>query len=247
MYSKHYYLLFACLAASYLVQAQNRIELKAGLEINQSAVIEQKTYFLEADKSISQPLIQISGKNLEVDFNQCILNGNLHPEQPDKMQGLAIYISAGSENITIKNLNVHGYKIALMADRVKNLSIIHCDLSYNWRPELFSGRDREDERDWMSYHHNDSGEWKEKGAGIYLMNCNNALIKDNIITGNQCALLMVQCEQAKVFDNNFSFNSGLGIGLYRSSNNMVYHNQLDFNIRGISNGKYRRRTAAESH
>jgi hypothetical protein len=43
-----------------------------------------------------------------------------------------------------------------------------------------------------------------------------------------------------VYDNNFSFNSGLGIGMYRSSNNLIYHNLLDFNIRGFSLGKYRR-------
>ena len=219
---------------------QTLSRLKAGQLISESLVIENDNYFIEADSSLQSPLIHISGKNLVIDFNQSILNGTNHPERPDLMKGLAIQIDKGSENITIKNLQVHGYKIALLADSVLKLSIIHCDFSYNYRPQLFSGRDQEDERDWMSYHHNEADEWKEKGAGIYLINCNKATIKDNIITGNQCALLMVKCNDAKVFDNNFSFNSGLGIGLYRSSNNFIYHNRLDFNIRGFSLGKYRR-------
>ncbi len=219
---------------------QTQSRLKAGQHISESLVIEQDNYFIEADSSLQLPLIHISGKNLVIDFNQSTLNGTNHPERPDLMKGLAIQIDKGSENITIKNLSIHGYKIAFLADSVLKLSIIHCDFSYNYRPKLFSGREKENEQDWMSYHYNEAGEWKEKGAGIYLINCNKATIKDNIITGNQCALLMVKCNDAKVFDNNFSFNSGLGIGLYRSSNNFIYHNRLDFNIRGFSLGKYQR-------
>lgn len=219
---------------------QPPIALKAGLQISQSVLVQQDTYLLETDSSLEKPLIRISGKNLVIDFNHAILMGTKRQDRPDLMQGLAIQIERGSENITIKNLNVHGYKIALMAESVTNLTILQSDFSYNYRPRLLSGRDKEDEQDWMSYHHNDAGEWKEKGAGIYLINCQQATIKENIITGNQCALLMVQCNETKVFDNNFSFNSGLGIGLYRSSNNFIYHNRLDFNIRGFSLGKYRR-------
>jgi parallel beta-helix repeat protein len=220
--------------------AQTPVRLKAGHLISQSVMIEQDLYTIEATNSLEEPLIQISGKNIVVDFNQSILQGSLHPDRPDLMKGLAIKIEKGSENITIKNLTVHGYKIALLADSVLNLSILNCNFSYNYRPRLLSGREKEDEQDWMSYHHNEAGEWKEKGAGIYLLNCNKAIIKDNTITGNQCALLMVKCNDAKVFDNNFSFNSGLGIGLYRSSNNFIYHNRVDFNIRGFRFGKYRR-------
>lgn len=240
LYLHRYFLILGSLIFCLHSYSQSNEQLKAGLLITKSVTIENQNYFIEADSSINLPLIRISGKNIEVDFNQAILNGTMHADRPDLMHGLAIYITPGSENITIKNLSVHGYKIAVLAEAVKQLSIINCNFSYNWRPQLFSNREKEDERDWMSYHHNEAGEWKEKGAGIFLMNCTNALIKNNLITGNQCALMMVQCENAKVYDNNFSFNSGLGIGLYRSSNNLIYHNQLDFNIRGLSFGKYRR-------
>lgn len=236
---RHFFLL-VFMVFGIVTTAHAQEKLRAGLVIDRSMQIEHASYYLEADSNLAKPVIHISGKNLEIDFNGAIINGSLHPDQPQLMKGLAIQIDAGSENITIKNLNVQGYQIALFADSVQKLTIQHCNFSYNYRPALYSGRDKEDERDWMSYHHNEQGEWKQKGAGIYLSHCVNAIIKDNLITGNQCALLMVNCDKASVHNNNFSFNSGLGIGLYRSSNNLIYHNQLDFNIRGFSAGKYRR-------
>ena len=141
--------------------AQGNEILRAGLLITKSVSIENQQYLIEADSSLKLPLIRISGKNIEVDFNQAILNGTKNPDRPNLMHGLALYITPGSENITIKNLNLHGYKIALMAESVKHLSIINCNFSYNFRPELFSTREKEDERDWMSYHHNESGELQQ--------------------------------------------------------------------------------------
>jgi hypothetical protein len=53
-------------------------------------------------------------------------------------------------------------------------------------------------------------------------------------------LLMTQTDSLLVWNNDFSFNSGLGIGMYRSSHNRVMHNRVDFNVRGYSEGFYRR-------
>jgi parallel beta-helix repeat protein len=52
--------------------------------------------------------------------------------------------------------------------------------------------------------------------------------------------MLTSCNNALVTDNNFSFNSGIGIGLYKSSYNNINHNKLDFNVRGYSYKKYRR-------
>jgi parallel beta-helix repeat protein len=154
--------------------------------------------------------------------------------------GLSILVKKGSKNITIKNAEIHGYKVAILADSVKNITIDNCDLSYNWRQHLQSNREREDISDWMSYHKNENDEWLRYGAAIYLKNCSQSFITNNIVTGGQCALMMTRCEKIQVNDNNFSFNSGIGIGLYRSSNNKIYHNRIDYNIRGVSFGKYNR-------
>jgi parallel beta-helix repeat protein len=78
------------------------------------------------------------------------------------------------------------------------------------------------------------------GAGIYIKNCKGATITNNTVTNGQCGLMLTSCTDALVTDNNFSFNSGIGIGLYKSSYNNINHNTLDFNVRGYHFKKYRR-------
>ncbi|HMX41286.1 MAG TPA: right-handed parallel beta-helix repeat-containing protein, partial [Saprospiraceae bacterium] len=51
---------------------------------------------------------------------------------------------------------------------------------------------------------------------------------------------MTRCNDALVWNNSFHFNSGLGVGLYRSSRNRVMHNRLDWNVRGYSHRFYQR-------
>src|SRR5213594_2189173 len=53
-------------------------------------------------------------------------------------------------------------------------------------------------------------------------------------------LMLTRCDKLSISNNNFSFNSGLGIGLYRSNNNTIIHNRLDYNVRGYSHRFYTR-------
>lgn len=218
----------------------NSVELTSGMVIKTSVTIHPRTYLLAASADLKKPLLVIEGNNITVDFNKAVLQGSADKSRPDEFYGLAILVKKGSKNIILKNAFIHGYKVAIMADSVENLTIEHCDLSYNWRQHLQSNREREDISDWMSYHHNEKEEWLRYGAAIYLVNCRSAVISNNLVTGGQCALMMTRCTKASVWDNDFSFNSGIGIGLYRSSTNKFYHNRLDYNVRGYSHGKYKR-------
>lgn len=220
------------------LKAQKTIGLKKGLIIKESVQIKKNTYFIDSYDSLSQPLIRIEGNNITVDFGGAILQGSNNFKNPNQFYGLAILVKGN--NITIKNAFVKGYKVALMADGCKSLSIMHCDFSYNYRQHLQSSWLSEDVSDWMSYHHNENDEWLRYGAGIYLKNCSQPKIQHNTITGGQCALMMVRCTNGLITDNDFSFNSAIGIGLYRSSFNKIIHNKLDFNVRGYSHGFYNR-------
>ncbi len=217
-----------------------QVDLTAGMIIKTSVTINPNNYHLNAPAGLKQSLLVIDGNNITVDFNHAVLQGSNDKTMPDEFYGVSILVKKGSRNIVIKNAVIHGYKIAILADSIQNLTIDNCDLSYNWRQHLQSNREREDISDWMSYHKNEHNEWLRYGAAIYLKNCNQAVISNNTVTGGQCGLMMTKCEKAQVMDNNFSFNSGIGIGLYRSSNNKVYHNRLDYNVRGYSDGKYNR-------
>ncbi len=209
------------------------------MRITSSVKILPTIYYLNNETQPSPGVIEIEGNDIVVDFNNAVLDGNIKGNMPDKFFGIAINIKAG-KNITIKNLAAKGYKLALVANGVQGLTIEHCDFSYNYRQHLNSTQQKEDLSDWMSYHHNEKDEWQRYGAGIYLRDCNNANIHDNLVTGGQCALMLTNCNDGLIYNNDFSFNSGIGIGMYKSCRNKIMYNKLDFNVRGHSEGVYNR-------
>jgi parallel beta-helix repeat protein len=215
------------------------VSLKGGMKITSSIKVQPGNYALQAGADLNTPVIEISGDNIVVDFNNATLRGNNGNQMPDEFEGLAILIKGG-KNITIKNLNARGYKVALMARDVESLLIENCNFSYNYRKHLNSSQEKEDISDWMSFHQNEKDEWLRYGAAIYMRNCGNFNIRNNIVTGGQCALMLTNCNEGLVQNNNFSFNSAIGIGMYRSSGNKIINNKLDFNVRGYSHGVYQR-------
>jgi parallel beta-helix repeat protein len=75
---------------------------------------------------------------------------------------------------------------------------------------------------------------------MYLKNCHHALVRNVTVTGGMNGLMLTGCNDGLFYNNNIHFNSGVGIGLYRSSRNRVMHNRLDWNVRGYSHGFYQR-------
>ncbi|MFN2457462.1 MAG: right-handed parallel beta-helix repeat-containing protein [Chitinophagaceae bacterium] len=223
-----------------LLWAQPReMALTKSMVIKKSVKIKKTTYKLSASENLALPVIRITGNNVIVDFNNAALQGIHSPLQPDKFTGVAIIVENG-KNITIKNLSAKGYKIAVLAKNVQGLTIENCDFSYNYRPHLNSTREKEDISDWMSYHQNEKDEWLRYGAAMYLRNCNNATVRNCKVTGGQNALMMVESSDGMIYNNDFSFNSGIGLGMYRCNRNKVLYNKINFNVRGYSHGVYNR-------
>jgi len=223
-----------CLA----VYSQEKV-VADGMKINKSMKIKKTVYKIDAANNVERSVIFIEGNNITVNFNNSTLKGSNTTKRPDEFVGVAIMI-INSKNVTIKNLKVKGYKIALLAKNTEGLILDNCDLSYNYRQHLNSTQEKEDVSDWMSYHHNEKDEWLRYGAAIYLRNCNGAMIKNCRVTGGQNALMMMECNDGMIYNNDFSFNSGIGIGMYRCSRNKVMYNKVNFNVRGYSEGVYSR-------
>jgi parallel beta-helix repeat protein len=215
------------------------VPLKRGMLITSSVTIKKELYRFKGFDDPGKGVIVISGKHIVVDFNGAVLQGSPDDTRPDAFYGVALYIKEGTD-VTIKNARIRGYKIAMLGRDAQRLTIENCDLSNNFRQHLNSDRFREDLSDWQSYHNNEKDQWMRFGAGIYLRDCDSITIKDNVITQGQCGLMMTHCNRGLVYNNNFSFNSGIGIGMYRSSYNRVMNNKLDWNIRGFSDGYYYR-------
>lgn len=214
------------------------VVLKKGMKLTRSARVKKMEYKLKAAAG-ALPVIMVEGDNVVIDFNHAILRGNKEADLPDQFAGIGVLVQ-NSKNVTIKNLNAHGYKVAIKAINVDSLHLENCDLSYNYRPRLNSTQEKEDLSDWMSYHNNENDEWLRFGSAIYLKDCNNFFISECKVTGGQNGLMMTNCNKGYIYNNDFSFNSGIGIGMYRSSGNSILHNRLIFNVRGYSHGVYNR-------
>lgn len=231
-------LLIVCLGFVSALFAQQK-DLVKGMKITRSAKIRKASYTIKPSSDISRPVILIEGNNITVDFNHATLNGSAATAMPDSFKGLAVLVK-NSRKVTIKNLNVRGYKVALHIVNVQELILDSCDLGYNYRPRLLSTQEKENMADWMSYHRNEKNEWLRYGAAIYLEKCKRAVVRNCKVTGGQNALMMTQTDSSEIYNNDFSFNSGIGIGMYRSNHNQVMHNRIIFNVRGYSHGVYKR-------
>lgn len=212
---------------------------KAGQIISKTTKFAGGIYRLpHADETGKTAAIEIRGRNITVDFGGLFLEGTSPMADPDQRKGTAIRVQG--DNITIKNLNVKGYKIGLIADGCRALKIENCDFSYNWKQKLRSTLEREDLSDWMSFHRNEKDEWLRFGAAVYLKRCTSFEISKVTAVGGQCGLMMTDCNEGVVRNNNFSFLSAIGIGMYRSSNNVIEKNKVDWCVRGYSHGVYNR-------
>src|SRR6267378_3167865 len=212
---------------------QAPIELQSGMIITQSVRVVPKTYHL-----VGPPII-VRGDNITVDFQGATLEGIDPQSDPDQARDTAIVIDGGS-NVRIVKANIHGYKVGILARGTRQLTLRNNDLSDNWKPRLFSLVEHESMVDWLSFQHNEKDEWLRFGAAIYLENVKGGELRNNIAVGGMNGLLLVRSNGVMVRDNNFSFNSGLGIGLYRASDDTIIRNQLDYNCRGYSHRFYTR-------
>jgi parallel beta-helix repeat protein len=240
-------LLGITLIAAPFTQAQSQsrattapaIELRAGLVITRSSRIAPRVYRLTAPESIDSAVITIRGDDITVDFAGATMEGLPADSNPNLANGVAVRVDGG-RNVRILNVRVRGYKVGILARGTKNLSLIDNDLSYNWKPRLYSVIEHESLVDWLSFHHNEKDEWLRYGAGAYLSDVEAGEIRGNTVTQGMNGLMLVRANGLRIWNNNFSFNSGLGIGLYRSSGNSIMHNQVDYDVRGFSEGFYRR-------
>ncbi len=212
---------------------QGPIELQPGMIITQSVQVVPKTYRLAG------PPIIVRGDNITVDFGGATLEGIDPQADPDQARDTAIVIDGGS-NIRIVKARIRGYKVGILARGTRRLTLRNNDLSNNWKPRLFSLVEHESLVDWLSFHHNEKDEWLRFGAAIYLQDVKGADLRGNRAVGGMNGLLLVRTDGAMIRGNTFSFNSGLGIGLYRSSDDTIIHNELDYNVRGYSHKFYSR-------
>lgn len=188
---------------------------------------------------LNEPLCVVKD-GVTVDFGKAVFEGAPEGTDPDRFTGIGLIVE-GRKNVTIRGGRFRGFKCAILVKDCEGVVLEEVDASGNFRQHLLSTPEREDTRDWLRPHDNDKQEWRKNyGAGICLENCSVCTVRACVGRRQQNGLILDRCENCRVYDNDFSFNSGWGCALWRSSRNVVCRNSLDWCVRGYSHGVYDR-------
>lgn len=213
---------------------------RSGTVITRSTSIKPGTWRVtdRGDGEGESGVLIIKGDGIVLDFNGAELVGNGHGESPDSFAGIGV-ISIGNSRLTIRNAVIRGFKTAIVVEGGDGVIVENCNLSGNYAQRLGSTPEREDGSDWLRPHDNDKDEWRRNyGGGLYLKNCRNAVVRGNRGHGSQNGILLSHVIDSEVHDNDFSFNSGWGLAMWRSCGNRITHNRFDWCVRGYSHGVY---------
>lgn len=173
-----------------------------------------------------------------LDLNGARLSGAPDGTTLDRMQGRAIVVR-GSTNVTIRNGAIGGYKGCIVVEDSSGVVVEDVRFEGWYGMRLRSTIAAEDGADWLWPHENDHGEWLSKyGGAISITGGAEHVVRRCSGRKGQNGILLTRVERAEVYDNDFSFLSGWGLAMYRSSENVVSHNAFDYCVRGYSHDVY---------
>jgi parallel beta-helix repeat protein len=188
-----------------------------------------------------QGVIRVGAPNIEIEFvSGSVLRGSPADMRPDEYKGYGIRVSEHA-GVRIRGARISGFWCGLWATNANGLMVEGLDASDNRRAYLKSTPTAEDEADWLFGHNNDHHEWlKTYGAACYIEDSAGVTVRDSRVWHGQNALCLDRVTASKVYDNDFSFDSGWGIALWRCARNVISRNAVDFCVRGYSHGVYNR-------
>lgn len=173
-----------------------------------------------------------------LDLRGVVLRGAPAETPLDQLAGHGVVIR-DCKDVTIQGGKIGGYGGCIVVERSVNVVLdgVQFDGWYGMR--LLSTSAAENEADWLWPHENDQGQWlKRYGGAISFTDCIGVSARNCRGRRGQNGILMLRCTEAQVYDNDFSFLSGWGLAMYRTSQCVVSRNRFDYCVRGYSHGVY---------
>lgn len=186
-------------------------------------------------------VIHIGADNVVVQFSPTsVLLGAAGGTPGDALKGTGIRVE-GRKGVTLSGVRVQGYKVGIRCTDTEGLLIDKARLRENFRQRLKSTPEAEDAADWLYPHNNDKQEWiTNYGAAICVERSRLAIVMDCTVQAGQNGIILDRVTESQAFGNDCRYLSGWGIAMWRSSDNVIARNRLDFCVRGYSHGVYNR-------
>lgn len=186
-------------------------------------------------------VLQIETPGITVEFAPgAVLRGSAPSTAPETRAGIGIRVR-NARGVTIRNARIAGFRCALHATGTNELTLEDIDASANFAQALASTPQAENTIDWLRPHDNDNNEYLTRyGAALYVEDAQAVIVRRCRVRQGQNGLVLDRVARARVYDNDFSFNSGWGIALWRVTDSIIARNACDFCIRGYSHGVYNR-------
>jgi parallel beta-helix repeat protein len=206
--------------------SNNRLpEIALGHEnraISQSVRIKPGHYQLQ--DTDGRGAVRVEADNVTIDFQGATLAScDVAGAKRETFEGIGINIE-GRKNVTIKNAVVHGYQFNIRVLNCQNVRLEGCDVSYSRADKVWDHG--APVNIWLEIR--DIGYWRTYGAGIWMEKTRESVVQQCKGLYAQDGIVMAFCDHSLVTENDFSFNSGWGIALWESCDNIISWNLTDF-------------------
>ena len=206
--------------------------------ITQSCIVEIPATIEDANQN---GVLHIKADNITVQFKTSTsLRGATAGSPWNELHGIGIRID-GYHNVTLKNLDVRGFKNGVVASNADGLVVDGGDYSDNYRQQLQSTPEAENGADWLFPHNNDESKWRDEyGGAVCVESSAHVTIRNVRVRRGQNGIILDRVNNSAIYDNDCSFLSGWGLAMWRSSENRITRNAFDFCVRGHVEGVYNR-------
>lgn len=177
-------------------------------------------------------------RGVTIDLAGLDLRGSPAGTPLDRNRGVGIRLER-CEDVTVRGGRIGGYKVCVLVRDSRRVVLEGLEFDGWYGARLRSTTQAEDPSDWIYPHENDAGEWNANyGAALSFEGSSDVVVERCRGRNGQNGILLTRTDGARIHHNDFSFLSGWGLALYRSSRNLVARNLFDYCVRGYSHEVY---------
>ena len=190
--------------------------------ISRSVKIKPGVYTLESKDGV--PALRIDADGVVVDFQGATLRSPAaRTGLQETYEGVGLGIS-GRKNVTVRNAKIHGYRFNIQALKCSGLTLENCEIGQSRSQKIMDG----DSVNYIWLGLRDLNAWRSYGCSAWLEDCTLSTVRG--VRANQCqnGLMLVNSNKNQVVGCDFSYESGWGVSLWNSSDNLICWNLADF-------------------